>query len=291
VGSVFYLERGQYADKKPYFCYLPPQALNGKPTTNQVQSPVKIPVRSMRGRHNELSLDTQGFEIAHQELSPEYTYDNLLSDSELMVGYDIKMEEFLQNRLKAEKVVVFDQEIRRRNPQFPEGTGEKSNLEQPVRGVHVDSSPASAIERAVYICQQQGCENLLEGRFQIVNAWRPLLPEGTALLDWPLALCDYRSVDVEGDIVPSDTVFLDKVTETLQVHFSPEHQWWFLPGQTRSEVLLFKIFEKDVNKALVCPHAAFQPEDGTHGKHQYRESVEVRAMVFYGNKEDTMVDK
>ena len=95
-------------------------------------------------------------------------------------------------------------QTRKRNAEFPGGTGEKSNLEQPVRGVHVgelskppktilwpeidvekkkgsslttntrggggpDSSPASAIERAVYVARQNKCEELLGGRMQIIK--------------------------------------------------------------------------------------------------------------------------
>lgn len=36
-----------------------------------------------------------------------------------------------------------------------------------------DSSPAAAIERAVYICQQNKCEHLLSGRMQIVKYAHP----------------------------------------------------------------------------------------------------------------------
>jgi len=151
-----------------------------------------------------------------------------------------------------------------------------------VRGVHVDSSPASALERAVYHCQGEADRELLLGRIQIVNAWRPLF---TPLQDWPLAVCDSSSVDIEHDFIPSDSVFPHNVAETLQVFHNKAHSWWFLSDQCRDEVLLFKIFDTDETVARFCPHASFDWPADAHAKP--RESIEIRAMVFYGVGQET----
>lgn len=74
------------------------------------------------------------------------------------------------------------------------------------------------------------------------STWRPLFDK---VDDWPLALCDSRSVDLEADLIPSDSVFPDTVSETLQVFQNPEHKWFFLDGQKINEMLLFKIFDSD----------------------------------------------
>lgn len=74
------------------------------------------------------------------------------------------------------------------------------------------------------------------------SSWRPFFSE---LEDWPLGLCDWRSLDVENDLTPSDTVFPTNVAETLQVHESPAHTWYFLDKQSKDELLLFKIFDSD----------------------------------------------
>jgi hypothetical protein len=50
---------------------------------------------------------------------------------------------------------------------------------------------------------------------------------------------------VENDLIPSDTVFPTNVAETLQVHASPTHKWYFLDKQSKDELLLFKIFDSD----------------------------------------------
>lgn len=77
---------------------------------------------------------------------------------------------------------------------------------------------------------------------QSASAWRPLF---TPLQEWPLAVCDSRSVDIEQDFIPSDSVFPHNVAETLQVFYNKAHSWWFLTDQCRDEVLLFKIFDTD----------------------------------------------
>ncbi|KAK4173619.1 hypothetical protein QBC36DRAFT_389582 [Triangularia setosa] len=279
TATVFYLDRKPYKAEKPYFCCLPLESLKGNPPTNHVHIPEDITATNIRGGAASFSLDRNGFEVAKQPLGDEFNYESVKPGGEIEQRYIRQMEAFLTEKLKARKVVVFDVETRKRNPQFPDGIGEKSSLEQPVRGVHVDSSPASAIERAVYIARQEKDEEVLSGRMQIINSWRPFFSD---LEDWPLGLCDSRSVDVEDDIIPSDTVFPTNVAETLQVHHSPAHKWYFLDKQSRDELLLFKIFDSDETSSRVCPHAAIQPDLRGYGSGRPRESIETRAMIFYG---------
>ncbi|KAK0744960.1 hypothetical protein B0T21DRAFT_95618 [Apiosordaria backusii] len=279
TATVFYLDRKPYKNEKPYFCCLPPESLKGNPSTNHVHIPVDITATNIRPDIASFSLDKNGFEVAVQTLGPEFDYESVKPGSETEQRYIRQMEALLTERLNARKVVVFDVETRKRNMEFPDGLGEKSSLEQPVRGVHVDSSPASAVERAVYIARQLKDEELLAGRMQIINSWRPFFSD---LEDWPLGLCDSRSVDIEDDIIPSDTVFPTNVAETLQVHHSPAHKWYFLDKQSQDELLLFKIFDSDDASSRVCPHAAIQPDLRGYGTGQPRESIETRAMVFYG---------
>lgn len=84
--------------------------------------------------------------------------------------------------------------------------------------------------------------NHLNINLQGSSAWRPL--KGP-LNDWPLGLCDARTVDVKSDTMPGDIVFREFATENLQVHYSPSHTWYWLPRQTVDEVLIFKSAESD----------------------------------------------
>src|SRR5947207_299795 len=68
-------------------------------------------------------------------------------------------------------------------------------------------------------------DELLKGRVQVVNVWRPI--KGP-LQDSPLAVCDATTIRSE-DLVPSDLVYPHRVGETYSVKYNPEHQWFYVP--------------------------------------------------------------
>ena len=63
-------------------------------------------------------------------------------------------------------------------------------------------------------------EELLKGRVQVINLWRPILDE--PLRDAPLAVCDSRTVESD-DLVPSDLVYRERIGETYSVKYNPGH--------------------------------------------------------------------
>lgn len=69
------------------------------------------------------------------------------------------------------------------------------------------------------------------------SLWKPI--KGP-LNDWPLGLCDTRSVDWDSDVVPSDVVFDDFVTENIQIYHDPDMRWYYLPDHESWEALIFK---------------------------------------------------
>lgn len=78
---------------------------------------------------------------------------------------------------------------------------------------------------------------LLKHRFQIINLWRPINHKA---LDWPLALCDFRSVDADKDVAPVALIYPDKEGETYGVKYNPNHKWKFLYGMNTDELVLIK---------------------------------------------------
>jgi len=78
---------------------------------------------------------------------------------------------------------------------------------------------------------------LLKHRFQIINLWRPI---SHSALDYPLALCDYRSIDFDKDLVPTTLKFPERDGETFSVKYNPAHQWKYLRGMKRDEIVLIK---------------------------------------------------
>ena len=103
--------------------------------------------------------------------------------------------------------------------------------------VHVDQTTASAIARVHRHLPPSDAPALLERRFQIINLWRPI---SHAAYDWPLALCDYRSVDPKTDLVPSDLIYPDRKGETNAVKYNASHKWKYLKGMEPEEFVLIK---------------------------------------------------
>jgi hypothetical protein len=77
----------------------------------------------------------------------------------------------------------------------------------------------------------------LDKRFQIINLWRPIQHPA---FDTPLALCDYRSVDYDKDLVASKLIFPGRVGETFSVSENPNHRWKYVSGLRPDEYTLIK---------------------------------------------------
>ena len=107
---------------------------------------------------------------------------------------------------------------------------------QPASQAHVDQTTAGAIAR-LYGHLPDEAPELLKRRFQIINLWRPI---DVPALEWPLALCDYRSVDSKTDLFPVHFIFLDRDIESMSLRYNPKYKWKYLSGMTPDEFVLIK---------------------------------------------------
>jgi hypothetical protein len=103
---------------------------------------------------------------------------------------------------------MFEHQQRRRVP----GAKDRSRgaPRQPATRVHVEHTARSGPQRVRDLLGADA-EELLRGRVQVINLWRPILDE--PLRDAPLAVCDSRTVESD-DLVPSDLVYRERVGET-----------------------------------------------------------------------------
>ena len=124
--------------------------------------------------------------------------------------------------------------IRRHNP---DQIGSTPQTRTPVVQVHVDQTTESAIARVHRHLPAEEAPELLKKRFQIINLWRPISHPAD---DWPLALCDFYSVNWEKDLIPVDLIYPDKVGQTFSVKYNPEHKWKYLRGMTPEEFVFIK---------------------------------------------------
>ena len=72
------------------------------------------------------------------------------------------------------------------------------------------------------------------------SVWRPL---NGPVIDWPLAVCDTTTVDITSDLVPTDNVYADGVSETYNLFHNPEHSWYYCSSQEYEDSLIFKGFD------------------------------------------------
>lgn len=68
--------------------------------------------------------------------------------------------------------------------------------------------------------------------------------------DWPLALCDGRTVDHDADLVETDHIQRKYTGPTMYMMHNPNQRFYYFGGQRDDEVLIFKNFD---SKEDACP--------------------------------------
>lgn len=246
------------------YTYDPPP---GVPRTTIVNDPRKVSIHDARPIASTASLDEEGFALL-QHRSRARTFD----DEEIRTVYYPEAERLVREITGADRVHIFDHTLRRRIPGAEDRRGEQR---QPVARVHVDHTEKSGPQRVRDLLPEEADE-LLRGRVQIINLWRPIRGP---VQDAPLAVCDAQSVKFN-DLVPSDLVYPNRVGETYSVLFDPAHRWFYAPEMEPAEALLLKCYDSEVDgRARFAPHSAFTdpnaPADAAP-----RESIEIRTLVF-----------
>lgn len=190
---------------------------------------------------------------------------------------------------------VFDHTIRRPSDEpskeasalKTERTGTKAV--PPTFSVHIDQSYDAALSRVSFHLPEDA-EQLLKGRVQLLNIWRPIK---TVTRD-PLAVGPSYCFEEE-DLVLLPVVYPHgkRTGATMQVMYSDRQRWFYKSGQTPDEALIFKCFdnragaqcaEKYADIAKRVPHSAFVIS-GTEGEPE-RESIEVRCLAFFDDERE-----
>jgi len=261
-------------------------------------------VNSIRGQESNFTTENSGFQVITSPAKEKAFTD----DAAVRDGYYDEVEEVLRKTHPGiKKVVIFDHTIRRRTP---------GSARAPVQQVHVDQTAGATETRVRRHLPADEAEELLKGRYQIINVWRPI--ENPAS-DYPLAVIDWRSTKPE-DFVKVDLLYpkrADSVTddddrgkevepdpnsisstegyevkgETYAVQPNDSHKFYYMKDMTPDEVMMLKCFDsygEDAKGdgqgrkglAVRTPHTAFvdpqTPKDAPG-----RQSIEVRCLVFY----------
>jgi hypothetical protein len=254
-------------ERPRYYAY-EPQA--GEPRSNLEPEPHQVRIHTLRPIAGELGLDVQGFALRQQKSAVQDFWD----DDEVRRVYYPEAERFLKDVTGASRIFIFDHLQRRRVPGQVDRS--RSGPRQPATRGHVDHTDRSGPQRVRDLMGDEA-EELLKGRVQVINMWRPIRGP---LRDAPLAVCDSRTVAAD-DLVPSDLVYRDRTGETYSVRYNPAHRWFYVPEMQRDEALLLKIADTKTDiSARFMPHTAFT--DPTTPPDAFpRESIELRTLVFH----------
>lgn len=227
-----------------------------------------VAISDARPLAGQLSLDAEGFEL----LAAPTGFAAFDDDAAIRAAYYPEVERLLAGAIGARRVLAFDHNVRN----AARAASGEAGIRGPVPRTHNDFTAKSGRERALAELEARGLDpSLLDGRFAIVNLWRPI---GRRVEKWPLALVDARTL-APGDLVATDLVYRDRVGETYSLGYSDGQKWYYFPQLAPDEAILIKGYDSAENVARFAAHSAFEdpasPPDAPE-----RESIEVRSLVI-----------
>ena len=258
---------GPMTDRPRNYACEPPRGVPQSNTTREIHT---VPIYDARSVASEISLDREGFAVLRQKTTVRDFWD----DEELRGTYYPEVEATIAAATGADRVFIFDHTRRRRVA----GTNDRvPNMpRQPATRVHVDHTQKSGPQRVRDLLGDEA-EELLRGRVQVINLWRPIRGP---LRDAPLAVCDAGSV-APVDLVAADLIYANRTGETYAVTYNPNHRWFYVPAMQRDEALLIKCFDSLTDgRARFAPHTAFD-DPSVPADILPRESIEIRTLVFH----------
>ena len=226
-------------------------------------------VENGRPQRHEFNLRTHGFSFIDHVSAVEDWYDD---DDVMTVGYP-EVAQVIKDQTGAARVLVFDHTLRTADKDIVSATGARG----PVKAVHNDYTERSAPQRVRDLLPADEAEAALKRRFAIVQLWRAVrIPVESE----PLAICDGQTIPEKGFITMTRR-YRHRTAETYHIAYSPEHRWIYFPKMTPTEALVFKVFDTDADAGVrFTAHSAFDDPTTPPGA-RLRESIELRALVFF----------
>jgi hypothetical protein len=227
-----------------------------------------VTLRNGRLMADRFDIEKHGFRFVHHPTKVADFYD----EDEVRRVYYKEMEALIKREAGAKRVVVFDHTLRTQD----DTVRETKQIRDVVRRVHNDYTEFSAAKRVRDLMGDEA-EELLKGRYAIVQCWRPIrLP----VESWPLAICDSQTLDPKNMVV-TERRYQDRIGQTMAITWDPNHRWYWFPHMRRDEALVFKVFDSMTDgRSRWTAHTAF--DDPTSPPNaRFRESIEIRTLAFF----------
>ncbi|KAG9230911.1 hypothetical protein BJ875DRAFT_407957 [Amylocarpus encephaloides] len=274
--TMSFLEPWDAGKGAPFFRSSPDEGFEG---TNFKWEEKTVTVRNARDQIEQFTLDKNGFCFVNDdELSLELIHALRVGKKEVVRElYYPKVERLMKTLTGASRVIIFDHTVRKRDPSMNKEDN-PNGKEQPATVVHCDQSAKGALRRVKQnISENDDINEIVDAGVQMINVWRPLIGP---IVDWPLAMMDYRSLS-SSDVHPCDLwrhQFEEK-GQTVTFTHNENQKWYYLDRHRTNEVSLIKIWDsRREGIANMCAHVAFEHPD-TPCDTTPRESVEVRCIV------------
>jgi hypothetical protein len=237
------------------------------PPRNTREETHTVTVFDARQLADRLSLDREGFVLLRHPTAATDLYD----DEQIRNVYYPECARLIKEHTGAARVVVFDH-IVRNAARMAKGNQIKGYAGR----VHNDYTAWSAPQRVRDLMGKEA-EGLLEHRYAEINVWRPIRGP---LLRSPLALCDAQTLSEE-NLIASELRYPDRTGETYAITYNPAQRWYYFPRMEADEAILIRCFDSArTGAARFSAHGAFD-DPHTPADAPPRESIEVRALVFF----------
>jgi len=277
IGTIRYLKNLElYKREKPFQILIDiPEDAPDQRSTNLEYEDKEVEFQDVRGKEQAYTLNDHGFTYRHYD----FGFDEYEDREAVEKRYLPKVEDFIRKEVdEVDKIFIFDWRLRHASS---EELGARIDLNEPTDYLmpaihaHVDQSAGAALQRTILQLPDEA-EFLLQGRVRIITVWKPLR---NPVEDWPLAVCDGSGVR-DDDFLETDHIRRKYNGANLNLLYKDRLNWYYLRNQGPNEPLLLKQFDSRQGlPAIRCPHASFKHRHARLDA-PYRQSIEVRALVF-----------
>ena len=228
----------------------------------------RVRIKNGRPLADNFLFEREGFRFVPSATKVRNFYD----EDEIRRVYYPECVELIKQESGAKRVVVFDHTLRTASGE----QRETQKIRDIVSRVHNDYTEWSGPQRVRDLMGEEA-EELLKGRFAIIQVWRPI---NHPVESHPLAICDAQTVTPE-TLVVNERRYPDRIGQTFAITHDPGQRWYWFPRMRPDEALVFKVYEslRD-GRARWTAHTAFK--DPTAPPHaRPRESIEIRTLAFF----------
>ncbi|KAF2267889.1 hypothetical protein CC78DRAFT_565707 [Lojkania enalia] len=244
------------------------------PSTNLTNEAKQVVIHDFRSLQDPRNFEEYGFSL--ERLGCTLTDTVFHEQKSIEEVYYPVIEKILWDKFpNADAVLILEYNLRKRHAEFPAGENE-INFEhaQPVTLAHIDFSLDSATKTAcaAFGIPQDRCRRLLA-----VNFWKSLQGPGN---DWPLALCDHRTINHASETIVADVVYHNRFTENEKVYYNSNHKWYYFKNLGDDEIVMFLQKDSDIEGGGGVVHSSFN-NPRVEVNAPLRASIEMRAFVIF----------